>query len=895
MKTNTFKRTSNQKAQGMVEFALVLPIVLLLVFGVIEFGRLLFIYSAVTTASREAVRYGSAVDDASGTYQFADCVGIEAAARRVGSLVGLDSVTITYDNLLSNPDGTACSSSFDTEQVVGGDSRILVEVSASYQPLVPLVNIPPFPITSDSVRTIVKDIELAEDGAPGGGGGGGGAGGGGSSCDPSVATVDFSADQVVSEDAGTLTVTINVTGTAKDIIEIPYSVGGSAVNPADHNLVDDTVTIPQGASSSAITFDIVDDMVDEFDETVLLTMGTVSCAQKGDSAHEVTIEDNDPLPFVRFSSASQTGVEGDNFTFIIELVDASGVSTTSGKAVDVDYSMTGSASYPDDHNLFGGAVIIPSGDTSESVSIDTVDDALDEDAENIIVTIVDPPSNAIRHNTDYQHTVTITDNDDPPQLSFSTPPSPPTAIVTEGGTSNLSIWLDVESGKDIEVNLSPSGGTATQDVDYQIPNSVTIPAGQRSADILFEALQDDQAEGDETVDITLDSVVDGNATIVYPDTNEVTITETLLEPTVFFTNATQVDVMEGNSTSIGVKLTNQWSDPVTVRFEISGDKITGSDYTMDTTLTFNPGETSKQIFPVDFLADNLYEGSEEFIVTIAEVTSANASIDQANDTHALTIMDGDSPPKVEFDSAILTGSEADLSLSPENPRYVDPSVIVVLDKASSLPVTVSIDVTLGSGLLDGDDFTVDPTVLDLETNGITIPAGSKYSRIVITVTDDVIDENDETLTLEITAIEDATPGANQSYTLTIEDDDLPSCDVETELLTVSTNYVTWDIQNNGEQVVLDQVEITWPESSRNKPRLDKMHFAGYTFWDGNQAPSYLQVTVLDPDVPPLPQTSIESLEFQFGNNQVLGSGTHKLEARFVNGTETCSAVEQFEN
>jgi hypothetical protein len=88
--------------------------------------------------------------------------------------------------------------------------------------------------------------------------------------------------------------------------------------------------------------------------------------------------------------------------------------------------------------------------------------------------------------------------------------------------------LDVESGKDIEVNLSPSGGTATQDVDYQIPNSVTIPAGQRSADILFEALQDDQAEGDETVDITLDSVVDGNATIVYPDTNEVTITETLL-------------------------------------------------------------------------------------------------------------------------------------------------------------------------------------------------------------------------------------------------------------------------------------------------------------------------------------------------------------------------------
>ena len=158
----------------MVEFSLVLPVLLLLVFGVIEFGRLLFIYSAVTTASREAVRYGSAVDDASGTYQFADCAGIEAAARRIGSLVGLDTVTITYDNLASDPDGTVCSGSFDPDQVVGGDSRVLVEVSASYQPLVPLVNIPPFPITSGSVRTIVKDIELAEAGIPGGGGGGGG-------------------------------------------------------------------------------------------------------------------------------------------------------------------------------------------------------------------------------------------------------------------------------------------------------------------------------------------------------------------------------------------------------------------------------------------------------------------------------------------------------------------------------------------------------------------------------------------------------------------------------------------------------------------------------------------------------------------------------------------------
>ena len=45
-------------AQGLVEFSLIIPILMLLIVGAIEFGRLMFIISAVTTASREAARYG---------------------------------------------------------------------------------------------------------------------------------------------------------------------------------------------------------------------------------------------------------------------------------------------------------------------------------------------------------------------------------------------------------------------------------------------------------------------------------------------------------------------------------------------------------------------------------------------------------------------------------------------------------------------------------------------------------------------------------------------------------------------------------------------------------------------------------------------------------------------
>ena len=43
--------------QGMLEFALALPILLLLLFGIIEFGRLLQAWMAVQNAARFGLRY----------------------------------------------------------------------------------------------------------------------------------------------------------------------------------------------------------------------------------------------------------------------------------------------------------------------------------------------------------------------------------------------------------------------------------------------------------------------------------------------------------------------------------------------------------------------------------------------------------------------------------------------------------------------------------------------------------------------------------------------------------------------------------------------------------------------------------------------------------------------
>ncbi len=53
----------NERGQALAEFALVLPLILFFIAGIIEFGRAWNIKQAVTDAAREGARYAVVQDD----------------------------------------------------------------------------------------------------------------------------------------------------------------------------------------------------------------------------------------------------------------------------------------------------------------------------------------------------------------------------------------------------------------------------------------------------------------------------------------------------------------------------------------------------------------------------------------------------------------------------------------------------------------------------------------------------------------------------------------------------------------------------------------------------------------------------------------------------------------
>ncbi len=53
---NLWKR---ERGQSLVELAIMLPILLIILLGVVDFGRVFYAYVTITNASREGARYGS--------------------------------------------------------------------------------------------------------------------------------------------------------------------------------------------------------------------------------------------------------------------------------------------------------------------------------------------------------------------------------------------------------------------------------------------------------------------------------------------------------------------------------------------------------------------------------------------------------------------------------------------------------------------------------------------------------------------------------------------------------------------------------------------------------------------------------------------------------------------
>jgi Flp pilus assembly protein TadG len=146
MKTKPLSKDRRRRGQGLVEFALILPVLLLILIGTIEFARIFFIYISITNAAREGARYG-----------MVNPKDLNGILNEVGEKMELvDPTTVAVSVEYDSGPGTAKVANYTNAS--GG--RVIVTMHYIVRPLTPIMD--PFmpdgmKIRTENRRTIQSD------------------------------------------------------------------------------------------------------------------------------------------------------------------------------------------------------------------------------------------------------------------------------------------------------------------------------------------------------------------------------------------------------------------------------------------------------------------------------------------------------------------------------------------------------------------------------------------------------------------------------------------------------------------------------------------------------------------------------------------------------------------
>lgn len=118
-----FKRPSDSRGQALVEFAFAFPILILLIFGLLDLGRAVYAQHQISEAAREGARYGS-VQARSAT----DIAGIEAYAE--ARISGIPGVTATAACIRPGDVVLPCSANDVLQVTVETDLEMITPIIA---------------------------------------------------------------------------------------------------------------------------------------------------------------------------------------------------------------------------------------------------------------------------------------------------------------------------------------------------------------------------------------------------------------------------------------------------------------------------------------------------------------------------------------------------------------------------------------------------------------------------------------------------------------------------------------------------------------------------------------------------------------------------------------------
>ena len=597
------------------------------------------------------------------------------------------------------------------------------------------------------------------------------------------APVSFSIADAEATEGGKVTFTVSRAGAEDNVAEVKIATtadsgdGVKAAGTDDYTAISpaQTLNFAAGTTSQTVEVQTTQDDLFEPDETFRAVLsapalgdgdpGTGVSIESGKGTAIGTIKNDDTQP--SFAVADASASEGDAITFTVTRSGAMDNVVSVKWNTSSDSGAEANAAFPSDYTPVTTArtLTFAKGVSSQTFTVATTEDVLDEDDETFLVELTGAVGATI---ATAQATGTITDDDAAPSgITLTVSP----ATVGEGdGETEITVTATVNGTTRYvdakTVTVSVGGGTATSDTDYDaVANfDITIAAGAASHTGTFDLTptDDDLHEGSETIDVT---GVSGTLTITKAS---ITLEDDDVQPSFAVADA---NASEGDAITFTVTRSGAMDNAVSVKWNTKADSSDGanaasaSDYTPVTTamtLSFAKGEGT-QTFTVATTEDTLNEADETFLIELTE--PVGATITDAEATGTITNDDA-APTTLTLAVDADNNAENVQSSLAENGGAKTVKVTATLGGSTQFDVDKTLTLIVGDdddSATEGTDYT---TVDDVT---LTIPAGDQdvEHTFTLTPTDDAFNEASETISFDATLASVIVTGA--SITLTSDD------------------------------------------------------------------------------------------------------------------------------
>ena len=293
------------------------------------------------------------------------------------------------------------------------------------------------------------------------------------------------------ENAGTVNIQILRSGNNFPAVSVDYQLrviggAGTASDNVDYTYLSGTANFASGVTSFDMPLSIIDDLLDEPDETVIFELlNPVACDIDAPfKEHTATIVDNDSPPVVQFVLLASQGPETTGAPSIeVQL------SAPSTQIIQIDYSdlLSGSATFPADYTIApNGTLTFVPGDTIEILPLFIVNDAAIEPDETINFQLVAGSEVNCTLLGNLTHEYTIKD-----YSSFEW-----TGAAGVGQAVDNILWLKALALPDADganvqnfLDSSPNGNIVTQPTNSERPNmNFSGPNGKK--ELVFNGTSD---------------------------------------------------------------------------------------------------------------------------------------------------------------------------------------------------------------------------------------------------------------------------------------------------------------------------------------------------------------------------------------------------------------------